>query len=226
MRVVGYVRVSTDEQAREGISIPAQIKKIMGYCDLYDLDLAEIVRDEGESAKSLRRPGLAQVRDKLKTGEIGGVVVARLDRLSRNVRDWNELIDEHFNDKTGHRLYSVADSVDTSTATGRMILNVLMTVAQWQRETIVEKTKSALQAKIERGERCGTLKYGYDLAADGVKLVANAYEQNVIRFMQRLKGEGKSFRKIARTLSQRGIKTKSGNEKWTHQAVNTILARV
>src|SRR4051794_7553353 len=96
MRVIGYVRVSTDEQARDGVSLAAQIEKVGAYARLYDLELVDIVTDAGASAKTLDRPGFARVLAMLDAGEVDGVVVVKLDRLTRSVADLATLLDGYF----------------------------------------------------------------------------------------------------------------------------------
>jgi len=226
MKVILYARVSTDEQAANGQSMDAQQDKLQGYADVYDLDVVEVITDAGESAKTLKRPGLQRALDILRTGGADGLVIAKLDRLTRSVGDWQTLIDEYFGERAGRALYSVGDSIDTTTAGGRLVLNVLLSVAQWEREAIGERTAAALQHKIANGERCGKVRFGYDLAADGVTLVSNPDEQEVIRLIRKLRHAGESLRKIAAELNHRGIVTKEGNQQWTHTAVNRILKRV
>ena len=131
--VVGYVRVSTECQAESGLGLEDQINKIKTYCSLYDLNLIEIVVDAGASAKSLEREGIQKIISGAKAGAFGGVVVAELDRLTRSMRDLHKLLDEVFG---AVELHSVAEKVDTSSAAGRLVLNVLMSVAEWERETI------------------------------------------------------------------------------------------
>jgi site-specific DNA recombinase len=89
------------------------------------------------------------------------------------VGDWQALILRYFGDQAGKRLMSVADSIDTRTAAGRMVLNVMMTMAQWERETIVERTRGAMAFKRSRGERVGAVPFGFDVAADGRQLEPN-----------------------------------------------------
>ena len=157
--------------------------------------------------------------------EAGGLLIAKLDRLSRSVKDWNTLIDGYFGEKAGKQLFSVADSIDTRTAAGRLVLNVLMSVAQWERETIGERTRDALQHKIRvKGERCGKVRFGYNLGRDGKTLVPNPVEQKAIRLMKGLRLAGKSYPEIAAELDARGIKTKEGG-KWLPMTVRNIVLR-
>lgn len=224
MKVIGYIRVSTEEQATNGQSLDAQRAKLEAYANLYDLELVEIIADGGASAKSLNRPGLRDALAKLRGGVADGLVIAKLDRLTRNVGDWQRLIDAYFGDKAGKQLFSVADSIDTRTAAGRLVLNVLLSVAQWERETIAERTKDALQHKIGKGERCGKVRFGYALAADGKTLVAVPSEQEAIELMKKLRAAGQTLRDIAAELNRRGIQTKEGGQ-WKHTTVSGILAR-
>ena len=225
MKVIGYIRVSTEEQASDGVSLAAQREKLIAYAKLYDLELVEIIEDAGQSGKTLDRPGLKKALAMIRSGKAGGLLIAKLDRLSRSVVDWNTLIDSYFGERAGKQLFSVADSIDTRTAAGRLVLNVLMSVAQWERETIGERTKDALQHKIRKGERCGKVRFGFRLADDGVALIEDPAEQEVLRTIRRLKAAGQSLREIAAELTRRGILTKEGNRTWKHTTVARILQR-
>jgi len=225
MKVVAYIRVSTDEQAASGQSLQAQRTKLTAYADLFDLELVDVIVDAGESAKSLKRLGLQRALAMIRTGEAEGLLIAKLDRLTRSIVDWQILIDDYFGERAGKQLFSVGDFIDTRTAAGRLVLNVLLSVAQWEREAIGERTKEVLQQKISRGERCGKVRFGFDLAEDGKTLVPNTTETEAIAVMQGLRGAGQSYRKIACEMGRRGIRTKEGNSLWSHTAVARILMR-
>lgn len=225
MRAILYARVSTADQADNGVSLGAQQAKLEAYAALYDLTVVDTVVDAGESAKTLNRPGLQRALAMLRRGEADGLVIMKLDRLTRSVADWQELIDDYFGERAGKQLFSVADSIDTRTAAGRMVLNILLAVAQWEREAIGERTAAALQHKISRGERAGAIRYGYDLGEDGARLVENAAEQAVIRGIVEDRALGASLREIADDLNRRGIPTKNGRGGWKHTAVRRILER-
>jgi DNA invertase Pin-like site-specific DNA recombinase len=100
----------------------------------------------GHSAKSFNRPGLQNALQALRSGKAKGLLIAKLDRLTRSVSDWQTLIDDYFGEKAGKSLFSVADSIDTRSSAGRLVLNVLLSVAQWEREAIGERTRDALNA--------------------------------------------------------------------------------
>jgi DNA invertase Pin-like site-specific DNA recombinase len=223
MRVVLYCRVSTQEQSDKGVSLEAQESKLRAYAALYDLDIVETIKDAGESGKSLNRAGLQRALSMLRRGEADAIAVLKLDRLTRSISDWQTLIDGYFGERAGKQLFSVSDSIDTRTAAGRLVLNVLLSVAQWERETTGERTKTALQFKIQRKERVGKVRFGWDLAADEVSLIPNAAEQAAIRLMQELRTAGRTLRAIAAELTARGIATKEGLATWSHQTVGYIL---
>ena len=101
MKVVGYIRVSTEEQVTSGQSLDSQRAKAIAYAGLYDLELIEIIEDAGVSAKTLKRPGLERALAMLASGKADGLLIVKLDRLTRSVADWQKLIDRHFGEKAG-----------------------------------------------------------------------------------------------------------------------------
>src|SRR5947209_965803 len=111
VRVVGYVRVSSDQQAESGLSLAAQESKLRAYAVATDLELVDVVVDAGQSARDLDRPGLARMLTMLDAGDVDGVLVAKLDRLTRSVRDLADLVERYFAKRAA--LLSVGDSIDT-----------------------------------------------------------------------------------------------------------------
>src|SRR4051812_40067194 len=138
-RVIAYLRVSTASQADEGVSLDAQRSKLEAYARAVDLTIVEVVVDAGVSAKTLDRAGLKRALALLDTGAASGLLVAKLDRLTRSVRDLGDLVDRYFSHRFA--LLSVADAIDTRSAGGRLVLNVLASVSQWEREAIAERTR-------------------------------------------------------------------------------------
>ena len=183
LRVLGYVRVSTDEQAKDGSSLTNQEEKIRKYCDALELDLVRNERDPGVSAETLDREGLQAVLDDLRRGRVGGLVITKLDRLTRSLGDWSNLIDVLFSKHAGRRLLSVNDSIDTGTASGLLVLDVLMSVAQWERRISPNGRPTRLQGKIGRGERCGRFRFGYVRGAEGKTLIPHEGEQRAIAWV-------------------------------------------
>ena len=218
-KAIGYVRVSTQEQATHGYSLDAQIDKIKAYASLYDIDLIDIVIDGGVSAKSLNREGLQNVLQMLDSDKADAVIIFKLDRLTRSVTDWNTLIADYF---TKHALLSVSDQIDTRTAAGRLCLNVLMSVAQWEREAIGERTSTALRQKQSQGQHVGSPAYGYEMLDKQLVKVASEYE--AIALVKEMKANGCTLQQIADELNAQNIKTKRGGS-WYPTTVKNILGR-
>jgi len=140
MRVIGYVRVSTNEQAENGVSLAAQEQKIRSYCKGNGWQCVRVVRDDGYSAKDLKRPGLQHILAEFpaRKRRFDGIVVAKLDRLTRSVRDLVRLTD----DANKHQvvLVSIQEAVGTGTATGQIFRDIVTSISQWERGIIGERT--------------------------------------------------------------------------------------
>ncbi len=202
---IGYVRVSTEEQAKEGVSIEAQTDKLRQYAELYDIDLVDIQIDAGASAKSLDRPGLEAALAALKDGQASALLVYKLDRLTRSVADLGRLIEQYFNEYT---LLSVSDHIDTRSANGRLVLNVLASVSQWERETIVERTQNSLRYMKDQRRVYNHLPLGY-AGKDG-QLVPIDEELLIVTEIKDMRQQGLPLRSIADKLNERGIVGKRG----------------
>jgi DNA invertase Pin-like site-specific DNA recombinase len=220
MKALGYVRVSTDQQAERGVSLEAQAEKIRAMAVVHNTALAEIIVDGGESAKSLNRPGMARLLAMVDAGEVQTVIIAKLDRLTRSVKDLCTLL-ERF-ERRGVALVSVAESLDTSSAAGRLVLNIMTAVSQWEREAIGERTRDAMRHKRSKGERVGNIPYGYRLAADGRHLEKDPGEQAVLAEIRRLRREGATLRGIAAALNQRALQTRRSTA-WRLESVARAL---
>lgn len=220
MKAVGYVRVSTEKQADFGVSIDAQSEKVRAMAVVQGVELTEVVVDAGESAKSLNRPGMARLMALVDAGAVDTVIIAKLDRLTRSVADLAELLKRF--ERRGVSLVSVADSLDTRSASGRLVLNIMVSVSQWEREAIGERTRDAMGHKRANGERVGTVPFGSRVAADGVHLEVDPAEQGILARIRELNAAGFSTRRIADELNRQGIKTRRGTE-WRFQYVAGAL---
>jgi site-specific DNA recombinase len=233
-RVVGYLRVSTDEQAREGISLAAQRARIEAYCASRDLQLVGVETDEGLSASTLAREGLTRALATLAAGDVGGLVVVKLDRLTRSVRD---LVGLQENSGMGitWTLHSVSESVDTSSASGRMFLGLVVLFAQWERETTSERTKATLAHARANGQPLGAVPYGWrrvKVARDARgrrtggpgRLEVDAVEQATLRAAAVWRAEGKSLAAIAGLLNTQGVRGREGG-RWSASSVKRALER-
>jgi site-specific DNA recombinase len=220
MRAIGYVRVSTEKQADFGVSLEAQTAKVQAMAVVQGAELAEIIIDAGESAKSLNRPGMARLLSLVDAGAVDTVIIAKLDRLTRSVKDLAELL-ERFT-RRGVSLVSVAESLDTGTAAGRLVLNIMTAVSQWEREAIGERTRDAMHHKRANGERVGTVPFGYRTAADSLHLEVDPAEQGILSRIRELKAAGNTTRQIADELNRQGFTTRRGTA-WRFQYVAEAL---
>jgi site-specific DNA recombinase len=220
MKAVGYVRVSTDKQAERGISLDAQGEKIRAMALVQGVELSEIIVESGESAKSLNRPGMAKLLAMVDASKVKAVIVAKLDRLTRSVKDLCELL-ERF-ERRGVALVSVAESLDTGSAAGRLVLNIMAAVSQWEREAIGERTRDALRHKRSRGERVGNIAFGFRLAQDAEHLEPEPTEQAALAEIRRLRHEGATLRGIAAALNHKTLRTRRGTP-WRLESVARIL---
>ena len=143
VQVIGYARVSTEDQARDGVSITAQQAKIETYATVKDWALLELIRDEGHSAKHLKRPDLERLLALVEGRHVEAVIVYKLDRLTRSVADLDKLM--KLFERKGVALVSLQKPLDATTATGRLMMNLLTSVSQWEREVIGERTRDAMQ---------------------------------------------------------------------------------
>ena len=222
-QAIGYVRVSTEEQARGGVSLAAQEKSIRTYCELRGFDLVDLVVDAGVSAgkRLATRPGGSTVANMARRGKVDAVVSYKLDLLFRNAADcldqtaaWDKAnVSLHLIDMGGQ-------AVDTSTAMGRFFLTVMAGAAEMERGLVSERTIVAMAHKRDRGERIsGQAPFGYTF--DGDDLIENLEEQAVLLDLHQLRRDGMSFQKIADELARRGVMTRTGRP-YTSQGIGHL----
>jgi site-specific DNA recombinase len=217
-RAIAYIRVSTSQQAEQGFSLLAQQEKVNAYASLYDLDIVDTVI-ETASAKNLKREGLQGALAQIKSGQADALIVVKLDRLTRSVADLGYLVETYFA-KAG--LLSVSEQIDTRSASGRLVLNVLASVSQWEREAIGERTAAVKQSMKANGLYCGGLVPYGQMLING-QLVTNPQEQAIITRAKTLKSEGHSLRTIATMFSQEGLKTRKATD-FSHVLVSRMAA--
>jgi len=226
-RAVGYVRVSTEEQATGGVSLDAQSEAVRAYCAMRGLELVELVTDPGVSAgKALdARQGGRRLLELVRSGTVGSVVSYKLDRLFRDCADCLTVTGGW--DRAGVSLHLVdmgGQAIDTSTAMGRFFLTVMAGAAEMERNLIRERTRAALQHKQSKGEKTGgACPFGYRLAADGRTLEHEPTEQRVIELVKELRAAGMSIRAVARHLNSDGVPARG--RKWHATTVARLLQR-
>ncbi len=220
MKALGYVRVSTEKQAERGVSLEAQAEKVRAMAVVQGAELADLIVDGGESAKSLERPGMIRLLALVDARAVDTVIVAKLDRLTRSVKDLAELLQRF--QRRGVALVCVAESLDTASAAGRLVLNIMTAVSQWEREAIGERTRDALNHKRTNGERVGTVPFGWRLSPDGLHLEADPGEAGILSRIRELKEAGFTTRQIAGELNGQGFSTRRGTA-WRFQYVAEAL---
>jgi site-specific DNA recombinase len=224
LKTIAYIRVSTREQADEGISLQMQREKAAEYARLNDLGEVEAIEDAGYSGKTMNRPGIQRLIELCEAGQVGHVMVYKLDRLTRRTRDLLRLVEEVF-PRNGVHLHSLREQVDTSSAMGNFFLTIMGALAEMERRLIGERTSEALQSKRGRGECVGPVPFGFDLADDGERLLPNPGELAVVEQMKAWHSQGASLREIARRLNAERVPTKREHgRRWHASTVRYILS--
>ncbi len=213
---VGYTRVSTDMQSDEGVSLEAQAKKLTASATMRDVEL-ELFSDAA-SGKNLDRPAMKRLLDLVKGGKVASVTVYKLDRLTRSVYDLITLID--LLESQGTALVSLTESINTSSATGRLFVQLIGMIAEWERGVIAERTRDALRHMKATGKVYNHLPYGFD--RDGDRLVPNEIEHQVALDIIGLVDAGETLRDIAKALNRSGLRAKKGGL-WVHTSIQNIV---
>jgi site-specific DNA recombinase len=207
VKALGYIRVRTTEQAVKGVSLDAQHTKVQAYTVVKDWTLVDVIRDEGVSAKSLKRPGVQRLLTLVNAGDVDVVIIYKLDRLTRSVVDLDKLVKVF--ERKGVALVSLQESLDATTATGRLMMNLHASVRQLEREVIGERTHDAMQHLKAQGQVYS-------------RLVCE--DPAILARMQRARADGRAYHQIAGRLNADGIPTTRGGQ-WRACTVRPILQR-
>ncbi len=219
MRVALYSRVSTDDQAREGHSLAAQAKRLRAFSDAQRWTVAGEYVDDGYTGRDVRRPAYARMMDARETWD--AILVLKIDRIHRNSRNFMEMMDDLR--RWGKDFVSATESLDTSTATGRFVADMLQRIAQLESEQTGERVAMGMRQAAEEDKFLGMSDpygYKYDSAAGNLAVVPA--EAAVVREIYRLRGEGCVLREITDALNARGVPTKRGR-RWSKRQVFRIL---
>lgn len=206
MRARIYVRVSTEDQAKEGFSLAAQEERCRQFVQSQGWTTDEVYIDDGYSAKDLHRPAMQRVIQDVKLKKFDVLVVYRLDRLVRSVMDLHYLLGLF--DKYDVKFKSVTEVFDTTTAMGRFFITLVGAMSQWERENLSERVKMGMERRFLEGKRHGHAPYGYD--ADGERLIVNEKEAEIVRWIFK-QYQSNGMTTIAKTLNNKGIRTKNGS---------------
>jgi site-specific DNA recombinase len=218
-QVIGYVRVSTDEQT---LSVEAQREALSGWCQTQGATLGGMYTDVGIAggAPLEKRPGLLTALSALTKGT--ALLVLRRDRLARDTL--TAAIAERMAQKAGAVILTVTGAGDGEGPEAQLMRTIIDAFAQYERALIAVRTKTAMQRKRAKGERIGAIPYGSQLAADGVHFVEAPSEQAVIAIVRRLRASGLSYRAIAAELNQRGLTSRAGGRFMATQVVHMLQA--
>lgn len=204
-RMVAYVRVSTEEQAASGLGLEAQVRIVTDECARRGWRMVRLIREEGVSAKTLERPGLKIALQLIADGKADGIVAAKLDRLSRSVIDFSTLLD--WADRIDATIVALDLQVDTSTAAGRLMANLVSAIAEWEREIIGERTAAGMAVLRRQGKPISR-----PAVADRPDLVLKIQELRDRR--------GMTLQQIADQLNREGIPTLRGGKEWRPSSVS------
>ena len=218
MNVVGYTRVSTQEQGESGAGLAAQRSAILTEADRRGWEVVEIHEDSGFSGRDLKRPAVITAMTMLRRGEADALVVAKLDRLSRSMLDFAGVMAQARKEHWG--VIALDCSVDTTTPAGEAMANVMATFAQFERRLIGQRTSEALRALRSQGQIYGPTPFGF--RREDNRLLADEDEQTVLRRIRNSRGRGLSYRRIADSLNRSGIAAKNGGQ-WHSMSVRSVL---
>lgn len=215
---LGYARCSTLEQV-DATSISAQVAKLQAYAALSGRRIADIVVDGGISGRSIDRPGMSSILERVKRREIEAVIITKLDRLTRSIKDLCDLVELFA--KTDTALISTTESIDTSSASGRLVLHVLGVLGEFEREQIAERTSTALAHLRENRKPYGHPPFGFQRQGDA--LIAIPQELRALHQIRRMRQDGCTLRGIGRWLEDSGLTPRQGGRCWHPSAVRHVL---
>lgn len=216
-RAILYARVSTGKQVRDGVSMEAQRARAEAWATLHGYEVSGVYSDPGVSAKRAdNRKGLQKALAAVCEAR-GALVVYSLSRLARSVPDALAIVQRL--EKCGADLVSLTESIDTTTAAGRLIFTVFAAFAAFERELTSERTAGALQHLKATGRKYGEIPFGK--RAEGNALVDSPAEMAIRERMRQLRLEGKSWPQVAAVLNAEGIRTKKGRA-WSGQLARKI----
>lgn len=219
MKVAAYIRVSTHMQAEEGYSLQAQRERLKAYAFSQGWEIVQFYVDEGLSAKDMDRPELQRMLKGVREGIFDIVLVYKLDRLTRSVIDLDKLLNEF--SKHDVMFKSATEVYDTTTASGRLFIRLVASMAQWERENLGERVRFGMEEKARTGKwTVSTPPFGYD--SNDSNLLINHSESAIVKEIYTLYISGMGMWKIAKNLNDRGLKTRR-NKPWGQNSIHYIL---
>nr|RLF26238.1 MAG: recombinase family protein [Thermoplasmata archaeon] len=218
VRVAVYTRVSTEDQAKEGFSLDAQLDKLRSYCKARDWTIADEYVDDGYSGRTTKRPAYTRMMDEMDKWD--AILVIKMDRIHRNSKNFMLMMEQL--KKEGKEFVSMTESLDTSTAMGRFVMDIIQRIAQLESEQIGERVYIGMEqkAKTNGGILGFNIPYGYEYK-DG-KLVVKDDEAEVVKKIFSWYTDGKSMKEIVDMLQKQKVPTKKQGF-WAKKTVSSIL---
>jgi DNA invertase Pin-like site-specific DNA recombinase len=217
-RAAIYTRVSTEDQAKEGFSLDAQLEKLRSYCKARDWEITGEYIDDGYSARYVKRPAYNKMIEEIDKWD--ALLVIKMDRIHRNSKNFMMMME--YLKKQDKEFVSMTESLDTSTAMGRFVMDIIQRIAQLESEQIGERVYIGMEqkAKTNGGILGFNIPYGYNYS-NGKLIIKQNEAENVKNIFQNYL-KGKSMKKIADELNSKNIPTKL-NKTWGIQTVSVIL---
>jgi DNA invertase Pin-like site-specific DNA recombinase len=206
MRVLAYVRVSTEEQSDSRAGLEAQRAAIQRECERRGWQIVHVIEDAGYSAKDLKRPGVHAALEQLERKEADGLVVSKLDRLSRSMVDFTAVMAKA--QKQGWALVALDCALDTTTPAGEAMAHVLATFAQFERRLIGERTREALAMKKKQGVRLGR---------------PQSIPPRLARRIRSMRSRGLTLQAICDQLNEESLPTPRGGKAWRPTSLRAVL---
>jgi site-specific DNA recombinase len=218
VRIAAYTRVSTDDQAKEGFSLDAQRERLTAYCEAQGWRIVDFYIDEGHSGRSTRRPEYQRMLDERDSWDT--LLVMKMDRIHRNSKNFMIMMEDL--EEWGKKFVSMQESLDTSNAVGRFVVDIIQRIAQLESEQIGERTYMGMKQKAESGDGLLGFRvpYGYKLTPEG--LSPEESEDDRVRYIFKAYLEGRTMDWIAWDLNRHDIPTKNDNP-WSLWSVSRIL---
>jgi site-specific DNA recombinase len=219
MNAIGYLRVSTPGQVEDGVSLDAQEAKVRAWAIAAGAESVKMFRDEGISGKRAdNRPGFQAALEAVRRGD--ALIAYSLSRVSRSTRDTLDIAEAL--QRKGADLVSLTEKIDTTSASGKMVFRLLAVLAEFERDQISDRTKSALHYKRMRNEKTGgDVPFGYTVRHG--RLIPKASEYPAVQDILRRRRRGESLQRIASALERQGVRRKEGGSTWYPVAVARVL---
>ena len=217
-RVAIYTRVSTEDQAREGFSLDAQKERLSAYCEAQGWDVAAVYEDDGHSGRNTKRPAYLRMMEEKDSWDI--ILVMKMDRIHRNSKNFMIMMENL--EKWGKKFTSMNESLDTSNAVGRFVVDIIQRIAQLESEQIGERTYMGMRQKAEslNGLMGFNAPYGYRMEHDKLKVMPEEAAEVKVIFSDYL--SGRTMEQIAEGLNERGKMTRR-EKSWTIWSISHLL---